>query len=194
MGSVCNGIDVSELLSTFDEIRKDPAKGLFNVRVRSDWVSGFHCRQTVVSSAAAGSQSIHPKHHSADTDLPPILQGGDEGLWPSELLLASIGGCLAATFVAHASAMGIRLEALQVEVCGEGDIAGFLGIGPGRPGFTSIHAKLVVRSREPRDRLEDLHRYATSHSPVWSAVTSRVAADSRLVLETDDLGAVTLLG
>ncbi|MFN3682386.1 MAG: OsmC family protein [Fimbriimonadaceae bacterium] len=194
MATLCNGIDVGSLLGTFDEIRRDPVKGLFTIRVRSEWIAGFHARHSVQSARLAGDQEVHPQHHSVETDFPPTLQGQDAGFLPMELLLCSLGGCLAAAFVAHAAAMGIRLDALAVEVRGEGDVAGFLGIGPGRPGFSAIHAKVLVRSKEPRDRLEDLHKFALTHSPVWSALTSRVAADSRLVLDVEDFGAVEMLG
>lgn len=194
MATLCNGINVGGLLGTFDEIRRDPIKGLFSVRVRSEWIGGFHVRHSAQSASVAGDQEAHPRHHAVETDFPPSLQGQDAGLLPVELLLCSLGGCLAAAFVAHAAATGIRLDALAVEVRGEGDIAGFLGIGPGRPGFSAIHAKLLVRSKEPRDRLEDLHKIALTHSPVWAALTGRVSADSRLVLETEDFGAVEMLG
>ncbi|MEJ5170608.1 MAG: hypothetical protein WHU10_06440, partial [Fimbriimonadales bacterium] len=92
MATLCNGIDVGALLGTFDEIRRDPLKGLFSIRVRSDWIGGFHVRHSVQSISLAGQSEAHVQHHSVETDFPPSLEGQDSGLLPMELLLCSLGG------------------------------------------------------------------------------------------------------
>jgi len=88
--------------------------------------------------------------------------------------------------------MNIHLQKLEVEVNGEGDMAGFFGAGSGKAGITNIHVKTKIKSTASAERLQDLHRLVTTHSPVWDTLTSRVNIDSKLEIADYAVGEVTL--
>jgi uncharacterized OsmC-like protein len=192
MTSLLNGVEVSKLMARIEGVRKNPAEGAFTFRVSSRWEGGLKARHTVGDLRLGSEQKHHAARHELTTDLPDCLAGEDTSMGPIEMLIASLSACLLTGYVAHGAAMNIKIQELTVEIRGEGDIAGFFGIGTSKAGLTNVSVKTIVKSNAPTERLQDLHHFVTTHSPVWDTFTNRVQMESKLITDADDYGAVSL--
>jgi len=192
MTTLLNGVEVSKLMARIEGVRKNPAEGAFTFRVTSQWEGGLKGRHTVGDLRLGSEQKHHTSRHEITSDLPDCLAGDDTSLGPIEMLIASLSACLMTGYVAHAAAMNIKLQELTVEVRGEGDIAGFFGIGTSKAGLTNVSVKTKVKSNAPNERLHDLHQFVTNHSPVWDTFVNRVQMESKLITDAEDYGAIAL--
>jgi len=192
MPGTLNGIEISNLMAQIDAVRRNPALGDFTFKCVSKWESGFKT-QVVVSDIHFGGEVRHHKSpHEIRADMPECLAGEDTSCSPLEMLLGSLAACLVSGYVAQGTAMNIHLQKLEVEVTGEGDLAGFFGVGSGKSGITNIHVNTKIKSTASAERLQDLHRMVTTHSPVWDTLTSRVIIDSKIEIADYAVGEVTL--
>lgn len=104
-------------------------------------------------------------------DEPPHLFGQNTAPAPSEVLLSSLGGCLCVGVHAVATARGVKLSKLEVEL--EGDIgnpaawgAGGAKKEPQEMGFQAVRAKITVEGDAPRAVLEEIVEQANFYSPM----------------------------
>lgn len=104
-------------------------------------------------------------------DEPPHLLGEDNAPNPSEAVLASLGACLAVGVHANATARGLALTKLELELEGDINVTAVWGVGDlgdKRLGFTAVRVKIHVEADASREELEDL----VAHSNVWSPVAN----------------------
>lgn len=192
MPTTVNGIDITSLMTQIDAVRRNPALGDFTFKCASSWEGGFKAQVSVSDIRFGGEVRHHKTQHSIHSDMPECMAGEDTSGSPLELLLSSLAACLLSGYIAHGTAMNIHIQKLDVEVTGEGDLAGFYGVGSGKSGITNIHVKAKIKSTASAERLQDLHRMVTSHSPVWDTLTSRVNIESKLEIADYSSGEVTL--
>src|SRR3989337_329133 len=77
--------------------------------------------------------------HGLVADEPPALGGADSGPNPVELILAALGSCQEITYRAYATAMGIPLDSVAVELAGDIDLRGFFAVDESvRSGYQNI--------------------------------------------------------
>jgi uncharacterized OsmC-like protein len=111
--------------------------------------------------------------HRVVVDEPPSLGGGNVGATPLEYALAAIGSCQLITYRLWAAKLGVRFDALSVEVEGDIDVRGFFGLDPKvRPGFGAIRVRLRVRGPETKARYDELRRVVDAHCPVFDLFTA----------------------
>jgi uncharacterized OsmC-like protein len=104
-------------------------------------------------------------------DEPPHLLGEDNAPNPSEAVLATLGACLAVGVHANATACGIALTKLELELEGDINVTAVWGVGDlgdKRLGFTDVRVKIHLEADATREQLEDL----VAHSNVWSPVAN----------------------
>lgn len=100
-------------------------------------------------------------------DEPPAFGGSDQGPNPSELLLVALGACQHITLMVLAEQLGVEIDDIEIEVEGDIDLRGFLGLDPAiRPGFQQIRLHVSVQSPEPEERLRALLALAEQRCPV----------------------------
>lgn len=181
-----NGIDVQALGQMIAHVQQHPDAARARFRVNTDVAKGFHARSEVGTPTLAGA-ALPGRTHTfrLEGDHPPELLGHDAGPAGVETLLAALGGCIASGYTTFGAAMGIAVESVRLEVTGDLDLQGFMGLpSPGavRPGFQRIHARTVVRSKAPREQLEKLRETAENASPVRDSLRA-VPFTSELVVE-----------
>jgi len=182
--TILNGISVEELSDCMSSLRQSPDIGKYTFKARNKWASGAYCR-TEISDFYASGETIHRETtHVLEGDEPVLLLGSDQGPNATEALLHALGACLNASFIYHATDQGIAIESLEIELAGNIDINGFLGLSEEiRNGFESIDVTFHVKSDAPREKIQELCQYAQQRSPVFDTVTNPIPVNVSLADE-----------
>lgn len=104
--------------------------------------------------------------HTLRIDEPEALGGKNSGPNPVEMLLSALGGCLVVLVNAFASAHGVDVKNVSVDVEGDLDPDGFMGLADVRPGFSEIRYNLKIDSPSPADKVEALTKHVVDACPV----------------------------
>jgi len=107
-------------------------------------------------------------------DEPPALGGTNTAPNPVEQILGALGSCLVIGYAANASAAGIELKDLRIELEGDLDLHTFLGLEQGNAGFSSIKATVHIESDADDAALDALHQKVVTTSPVGHTLTRAV--------------------
>lgn len=138
---------------------------------------------TTMRSAASLVEKLQvevgTRDHKVIIDEPERLGGTDEGMNPLELLLSSLGACQ--TIVAQMSAkkFSIRYEHLSVDLEGDIDTDGFLGLSEVRPGFLEVRYKVNIKSDESTEKIEEFISYVEDHCPALDSLINGVKVVSQ---------------
>ena len=160
-----------------------PANGKLTFTVRSRWNGGFKAEHSTAPYVIGKERASHPQDHKIRTDEPREILGGDSGISPAETLMSSLAACLTVGYAANAAAMGIDIDELKFEISGNGSLEGFMNIGDTRPGLSDISIRALVKSKAPKEKIQELHDYVNSHSPVWDTICNPVKITSRVVTD-----------
>ncbi|BAU65374.1 OsmC family protein [Stanieria sp. NIES-3757] len=170
-----NGVDVNYIAQTIEAIEQDPSIAEFKFRAKNHWIDGGHNRATIDGYYGAKQEHQRSEPFVMDADEPPILAGKDLGANPVEYLLRALAGCLMTTMVYHAAVRGIKIEELEMELEGDLDLRGFLGLSNEvRKGYENIRVNFRVKTDEPNlDRLKALSKL----SPVYDVTANGTNID-----------------
>jgi uncharacterized OsmC-like protein len=117
-------------------------------------------------------------------DEPPHLLGEDTAPNPSEATLACLGACLSVGIHANATARGITLTKLELELEGDINVTAVWGVGDLDPakrlGFTDVRVRVHLEGDAPRKALEDLVAHANDWSPVANTLRNPVGVSVAL--------------
>jgi uncharacterized OsmC-like protein len=180
-----NGIDRERLGQTVKHMRENPSQARFEFRAHHKWIDGAHSRSTIKDFYGAGKEDTsRTQEFQIDADEPDMLLGTDQGPNATEALLHALASCLNATFVYYCAANSVAIQELELELVGQIDLRGFLGITDEvRRGFSAITVTFKVKSDAPRDELEEMVRLARKYSPVYDMVTNQAAVSVQLRLK-----------
>ena len=105
-----------------------------------------------------------------------FLEFSGEGKGPTvcEACMSSLGACITQTIVAHATARGINLDSITIDLEGKIDLRGFTGIssdvGPGAQGFkVNVNIKSSSASKE---QISELYEIGKKLSPAFDTLTN----------------------
>ena len=163
-----NDVDLAAVGALAAAIQDDPTKARTTWRSTVAWQGGFRSEASVRDFAPVPS------------DEPPALGGTDLAANPVEQLLGALGNCLAVGYAANASAAGIALRNLRIDLEGDLDLHTFLGLADGNAGYESIRATVHIDSDADPAAIEDLHRTVTGTSPVGHTLSRAVPVDIQL--------------
>ena len=176
-----NGIDVEALSAVIRDIKKDPAKGMVEFRVKSAWM-GQTRSQTTVDSYRIGGQEVR-RHFDIKVDEPLELLGENTAPNPQEMLMTALNACIMVGYVAGAAVNGITLEHLEIETAGALDLRGFLGIDPTvPPGYESIRYTVRIKGNGTAEQFRQIHETVCRTSPNYFNVSRPIRLDARLVV------------
>jgi len=183
-----NGFDMVQLQGLVDAVKSQPnlAKAILSAKV--EWLEGFYTEANVKDFVAGGARNEKSRSTPfiVPQDHPYELGGGtNKGATAGELLLATLGHCLTGGFASASAVMGITLESLNLEVEGEIDLHGVLGLpepGAVQPGFQAIRARYHVKSTASKEQLMAAANMAEVLSPVKDSLRA-VKFTSQLLLE-----------
>lgn len=167
-----NGFDLDALQDTVRTMQQQPEAGKVTFRGSTTWAGGPAGDGRAEEMEQLGQ--VTERNFVARGDHPPALLGHDSGPTAGEALLGALGSCLTATFASHATAYGVQLDELEVEVAGDLDLNGFLRTTDTRAGFQAIRARIRARADADQATLEEILRVTTLASPVFDTLSRGV--------------------
>ena len=151
--------------------RTDPAKAKVTFNSSSRLTEGFRSEVSI-------------RQHRLAADEPPALGGADSGPNPVELILAALGTCQEITYRAYATAMGIPLDSVSVELSGDIDLRGFFAVDESvRSGYQNIRGTVNIESSASEAELQKLRAVVDAHCPVLDILTNRVPVSLNLAIK-----------
>jgi uncharacterized OsmC-like protein len=162
-----NGIDpaaVDAVANRLRERRDEPVRFAAGVR----WLGGYRTEARVGPEPALAG------------DEPTDLAGTGTGPSPEDLLLGAVGQCLIVGLAGAATARGVRIERLSVDVEGDVNLPAAYGLADGHPGFQAIRITVHLDADADRLELDALVDHALSRAPIPSTVSNPVPVTARL--------------
>jgi uncharacterized OsmC-like protein len=120
------------------------------------------------------------------TDMPAAVGGAAAAPSPAWLVRASLASCAATAIAMRAAELEITLTRLEVTAESETDMRGLLaaadGVDPG-PAIARLRVELAADGADEQ-QLEELVRWADSHSPVCDALRRAVPLQLEITART----------
>lgn len=157
-----NEVDLEAVGGLAQAVADEPANGATIWSASVEWKGAFRSEARIRDFEALPS------------DEPTALGGTDTAPNPVEQLLAALGNCLAVGYAANASAAGIELSQLRIDVSGDLDLASFLGVRPGHAGFSGITAAVHLEADAPDEAIAGLHETVIGSSPVGHTLGAEI--------------------
>ena len=177
--SIVNGIDLKALDETVEAINQDAGCGNVQFRVKTEWL-GQTRSQSTVDGYRIGGQEV-ARSFKVVADEPCELLGTDSAPNPQELLMSAVNACMIVGYVAQASVRGIRLDECRIEMEGELDLRGFLGIDESvPPGYRRINYTVTLEGDGTREQFEEIHQAVMSTSPNFFNMSQPIQMCGRL--------------
>ena len=183
--AIVNGVEVNNIVKMVEGVKSTPASAQATFYATTNWKSGFHNEAEVSNFKVGGAMLKHAKTFRVEGDHPKELLGTDKGPSSVEVLLAALGHCIAGGWAIYGANMGIQIESLKIEVEGDIDLQGMLGLPePGKiqPGYQNIRVTHYVKSKAPKDKLEQVKQMAEDLSPTRYSLRA-VNYSSKLVIQ-----------
>ena len=169
MAQELNGWDTEAMNAAVDGVRQNENAGRLTWRGRVHWDGGFglDVRTREVEQLGQGLEL----HFTLRGDHPPELLGHNTGPTAIETCLAALGSCMAGTFAAQATARGVKLKGLEIDVEGDINLNDFFGIKTVKPGLSAIKLEFRVDSDAQPSVLHEILEAARARSPIFDTVS-----------------------
>lgn len=126
--------------------------------------------------------TAHINKHEILIDEPPALGGTDKGPNPVEYILAALGGCINVLVVSFAEQFEVEVKDVNVELEGDLDPDGFLGINPNvRVGYEEIRYTIHLDSPSPQEKIAALIAHVEKVCPVKDTLTGTRVVNAQKV-------------
>jgi uncharacterized OsmC-like protein len=176
-------IDRRAVEATIDAVNSDPKIARVTFSVVGEWSGGFRIdsatgqlRQGAVIDAARTGR------FTMSSDEPTSLLGTDTAASPGEYIAMALAGCYTATLVASATAGGVGVRSMDVEVEVDFDVRGFLGLATDAPvGASEVRVQVTLDA--PGHDPEELRRLIAvveSRSPIRDTLVRAVPVATTL--------------
>jgi len=164
-----NGVKLETVGELASAIRDDGDKADTTWSASVTWDEGFRSQAQIREFAPLTS------------DEPEGLGGDDTAPNPVEQLLGAFGNCLAVGYAANASAAGIEIRDLKIDVEGDLNLQTFLGLdGSGNAGYEGIRVKVHLDTDASDDAVAKLHETVAGTSPVGHTLSRPVPVEVEL--------------
>ena len=158
-----NDLDIAKVGTLIGAVVAEPQRARTTWQATVAWKGGFRSEVRVRDFAPVPS------------DEPLSLGGTDTAPNPVEQLLGALGNCLAVGYVANATAAGIELDSLEIDLEGDLNLETFLGLDDdGHAGYEAVRATVRIESAAASDEIEALHRKVIGTSPVGHTISRAV--------------------
>ena len=150
-----NDVDIETVGALIGAVQDDSAKAHTVWKANVKWTGAFRSEATIRDFAPLQS------------DEPTALGGDDTAPNPVEQLLGALGNCLAVGYAANATAAGITLKDLEIDLEGDLNLHTFLGLDDGgHAGYHAIRANVRLDADATDEQITALHQRVIGTSPV----------------------------
>ncbi|TNE86098.1 MAG: OsmC family peroxiredoxin [Deltaproteobacteria bacterium] len=171
-----HGVDTPKLLATIGHVAEMPELAAFTFRATNRWIRGTRSRTTFGPFSGAGSQFDHVFDTTFDADHPQVLCGEGAAPTPPEFLLHALASCIMAGIANIAAARRVTLHEVTIEIAGDLDLQGMLGIrGDVRNGYSEMRLNVNIAGDADQEKLLAIVEQAKARSAVLDALTNGVA-------------------
>ena len=158
-----NDVNIEAVAGVAGKIQEVPEVASTTWKATVTWDRGFRSHASIRDFAPITS------------DEPEGLGGTDTGPNPVEQLLGALGNCLAVGYAANATAAGITIEDLSIDLEGDLDLHTFLGLNPeGNAGYEALRVLVHLDSDATPEQLAALHATVVGTSPVGHTLSRAV--------------------
>jgi uncharacterized OsmC-like protein len=171
---VINGLETEKLMSVVKSVKENWETGKTVWQATATWKDGFR-----VETESRGFK--------LRADEPEMLVGTNTAANPVEMVLQAYGACLAIGYSMNAAVRGIKVRAIRIDVEGEIDLPGFLGLVPpaelnmdALPGFKNVTARVKIEADADAKALRELHEHVVRTSPVGVTLSRPVTIKTEL--------------
>lgn len=168
VSTTLNDVDIGSVASLAKKIQQEPDVAATKWNAQVTWNGGFR------------SEAKIREFEGAKSDEPNQLGGTNTGPNPVEQVLAALGNCLAVGYAANATAAGITITSLTIDIEGDLDLHTFLGLKDGHAGFENISVKVNLDSDATPQAIQALHDKVVSTSPVGHTLSRAVPVDIKI--------------
>jgi uncharacterized OsmC-like protein len=171
-----NGVNVEQLVETINHVKEQPDLAKFRFRARNEWIDGAHSRTTIQKFYGAGQEHRGESNPFVmEGDEPHVLLGNDKAPNAVESVLHALASCISVGFIYNAAAQNIKVDKLEINMEGDLDLHGFLGLSDSRrPGYNNIRLTYKVKSDASKETLNELCSYVQKTSPVLDIIKNPV--------------------
>lgn len=163
-----NGVDLAAVASLADAVAHDPRVGATAWKASVTWQGAFRSQARV--------RDFDP----IPSDEPVALGGTDTAPNPVEQLLAALGNCLAVGYAANATAEGIEIRDLRIELAGDLDLHAFLGLRAGHAGYDAVRVQVHLDTDASPEQVQALHEAVVGTSPVGHTLQAAIPVSVEL--------------
>lgn len=174
MTTVINGLDPGKLMKVVETVKQNWEMGRTIWKASTTWKGGFKVETC-------------SRDFTLTADEPEMLCGTNTAANPVEMVLQAYGACLSIGYAMNAAVTGVRIHDIKIDLEGEIDLPGFLGLEPPEklhmdklPGFKRITVKVKIKADADEKTLQELHRHVVSTSPVGLTLSRPVKIDTNL--------------
>nr|ANY58132.1 Osmotically inducible protein [uncultured bacterium] len=164
----CMTLNLGNYLEFLRAVEQDPSKARFSFSAKTSWKGGA-ATETVARDRVIAA------------DEPEAFGGGDTAADPVELVLAALTSCVSIGLVTQAAKRGVDFEDFEMEVVGDMDLRGYLGLDDEvRPGYEKLEYVVRVKTDAPESLVAEMLAAAERTSPMFDTIRNGVAVSSRL--------------
>ena len=169
-----NGVNTQVLNTVFESMRNHPEMAKATFSVKSAWNGGFSVTSTSKGFRIGGQNIERNTEYRTQHDFPDQLSGEGRGPTVCESCMGSLAACLTQTIVAHATARGIQIDSIDIDVEGDVDLRGFTGISNDvRPGAQQFRVNMNIKSNNAsKEQINELYEIGKRFSPAFDTLTN----------------------
>jgi uncharacterized OsmC-like protein len=160
-----NQVDLGAVGALAEKIRQRPSAGQTTWSAEVRWTGAYRSEAAVRKFAPIAS------------DEPRGMGGTDSAPNPVEQLLAALGNCLAVGYALNASAAGITIRDLRIDLAGDLDLHPLLGLADGHAGFSAIRVAVHLDADADEAAVAELHRKVAATSPVGQTLSKAIPVE-----------------
>jgi uncharacterized OsmC-like protein len=176
-----NGINPQQLNGLLNTLKDHPDASEAKFFVKTEWKcedegdgGGFYVRSSCKDFQVGGQTIQRNNSYTMVFDYPPQFSGEGKGPLVCEGCMSSLGACITQTIVMHATARGISLDSITINLEGNMDLRGFTGLStdtrPGAQGFRlNVNIKSTTASKE---QISQLYEMGKKFSPAFDTLTN----------------------
>jgi uncharacterized OsmC-like protein len=179
-GSKLNGVNTQQLGSLMNTLIEKPDTSKATFFVKTEWNdkqedgSGFCVRSSMKDFEISGQTIQRNSSYTMLFDFPPQFSGEGKGPTVCEACMSSLGACITQAIIVHATARGIHVDNITIDLQGNVDLRGFIGISSEvRPGAQGFKLNVNIKSSSAsKEQVAEIYEIGKRLSPAFDTLTN----------------------